>query len=76
MFGTDDEIPIGTPAGIIVRITIGGTLSGTPTAGDQFAFLATQINAVTIGGQTIALHPGAKNDNLVLVDPDVLLIEK
>jgi hypothetical protein len=76
MFGTADDTPSAAPSGLIVRITIGGTLSGTPTAGDQIAFLAHQINAVSVGGQPVVLHAGAKNDDLTLVDPDVRLIEK
>jgi hypothetical protein len=70
-FGDANDASIGAgSAGIIAKIasiTIGGQLFGTPDSAsttDHFGFVAEQIGVVKIGGNAIALAPGAHNDNL------------
>jgi hypothetical protein len=69
-FGDANDASIGAgSAGIIAKIasiTIGGQVVGTPNStsnSDHFGFVAEQINAVKIGGNTIALKAGPTNDN-------------
>jgi hypothetical protein len=52
-------------AGTIAGITIGGKVNGTAAAGDHFAFIATQIKALSIAGKKITLQAGPTNDDLV-----------
>jgi hypothetical protein len=65
-FGTADDVRV---KATIAGITIGGTVSGTVAPGDTFAFVADHIVKASIGGQALALKPGAENDSINL-DPN------
>jgi hypothetical protein len=61
----------------IASITIGGTVRGTSTVGDQFGFIAENIGSLRIGTTSHALNTGKSNDNLLLdsVFGDTRLVE-
>ncbi len=61
----------------IASITIGGTVRGTTSAGDHFAFAAENIGRLKIGATSYALTSGPSNDNRLLdaLFADVRLIE-
>jgi hypothetical protein len=76
-FGTGDDTVAENAT--IGSITIGGTVDGTPAANnpnDHFAFTATHITAVTIGGTKEKLTAGPGNDNIALgTTGDFTLVE-
>jgi hypothetical protein len=57
LFGTDDDAPIAgvNPLSRIASIIIKGQVFGTGAAGDHFGFVAREIGAAKITGQTLAL---------------------
>jgi hypothetical protein len=83
LFGTSDDAKIsGGSTGIlatIARVVIGGNVVGTPAsvnATDHFGFVAEDIGAFSVDGQTLHLHAGPHNDDLALgTTGDVTLLE-
>ena len=51
----------------IASIQIGGSVSGTPAAGDDFGFSAEWIKHVQIGGNNVPLNPRPGNDQLLAI---------
>ena len=64
----DAKMTVGDTPGILSRIasvTIGGQVFGSPQAirgGDSFGFVAQEIGALKIAGQSFTLQPGQQND--------------
>lgn len=60
----------------IASITIRGDASGSLAAGDNFGFVAQQIDKLRIGSHVFSPTPGPSNDNLAMpFAPDVHLLE-
>ena len=82
-FGTDDDFAVGgggfASPSRIASIIVRGQLLGTAAAGDQFGFVAEEIDRFKVGGADIILFtPGANNDLAIFTfgpDDDVALHE-
>ena len=82
-FGTDDDFAVGgggfASPSRIASIVVRGQLLGTAAAGDQFGFVAEEIDRFKVGGADIILFtPGANNDLAIFTfgpDDDVSLHE-
>ena len=80
-FGVGDALQATGNTALIARIasiTIRGDVSGSRAAGDNFGFVAEQIDKLRIGSRTITLVPGPSNpaDNfLISLTDDVHLLE-
>jgi hypothetical protein len=78
-FGVGDTLQSVGDTPLIARIasvTIKGSVTGSLAAGDNFGFVAQQIDKLTISGRSIALTAGPSNDNvLVAFTDDVHLLE-
>jgi hypothetical protein len=62
-FGDFHDVVIsGTAISKIASISIGGSISGGEALSKHYGFVAQQIGSLKIGGVTIPLNPGAKND--------------
>jgi hypothetical protein len=60
----------------IASITIKGSVTGSLAAGDNFGFVAQQIDKLVIAGRSIALTAGPSNNNvLIAFTDDVHLLE-
>jgi hypothetical protein len=78
-FGVDDTLQTVGDTPLIARIasiTIKGSVSGSLAAGDNFGFVAQQIDRLAIAGRSVALNAGPSNDNvLIAFTDDVHLLE-
>jgi hypothetical protein len=78
-FGVDDILQFTNDTTLvarIARIAIGEAITGSKAAGDNFGFVAQQIDALSIAGRPAALNPGAGNDNVAIpFTDDVHLLE-
>jgi hypothetical protein len=78
-FGVGDMLQgVGNTALIarIARITIKGDVNGSIVTGDNFGFVAQQIDKLRIGPRVFALTPGPSNDNVAVpFTDDVHLLE-
>jgi hypothetical protein len=80
-FGVGDTLQAVGDTGLIARIAsiaIKGSVSGSLPVGDNFGFVAQQIDKLKIGARTFTLTPGASSpaDNILLpFTDDVHLLE-
>jgi hypothetical protein len=78
-FGVGDIVqPVGNTALVsrIASITIRGDVTGSASTGDQFGFVAQQIDRLSVGGRTAFLTTGKSNDGFFFDHTDdVALLE-
>lgn len=78
-FGSGDTLqPGGSPTVIarIAGITIKGSVTGSLVTGDNFGFVAEQIDSVKISGRALSLADDPSNDNILIrLTDDVRVLE-